>query len=41
MNADDAKKCFNIASAAVKLLDFDKAEKFLLKSLKLHETTEA
>lgn len=41
MNADEAKKCFEIAKQAVNLKNFDKAEKFLVKSIKLHSTDEA
>lgn len=35
MNEDEAKKCFDIAKEAIKLQLWDKAEKFLLKSIKL------
>ena len=35
MNEDEAQKCFDIAKLAVKQNDFDKAQKFLNKSLKL------
>lgn len=41
MNADEAKKCLNIAKDAINNRNFDKAEKFLLKSIKLYETNEA
>jgi hypothetical protein len=41
MNAEESKKCFEIAQAAVKAHQFDKAEKFLLKSIKLYETPDA
>jgi len=41
MNAEEAKKCYEIAQAAVKIKQFDKAEKFLAKSIKLFETEEA
>ncbi len=41
MNADEAEKCLNIAKRAVNAGDFGKAEKFLIKSIKLHETNEA
>jgi len=41
MNADEAKKCYEIAKEAVKSKNFDKAERFLVKSLKLQETEEA
>ncbi len=41
MNADEAKKCFDIAKEAVKKKNFDKAKKFLEKSIKLYETDEA
>ena len=41
MNADEAEKCLNLAKRAINERDFDKAEKFLIKSIKLHETNEA
>ena len=41
MNADEAKKCFEIAQQSVKLKQFEKAKKFLKKSIKLQETVEA
>lgn len=41
MNEDEAKKCFDIAYAAAKAKNFDKAEKFCLKSIKLHDNSEA
>lgn len=41
MNADEALKCYEIAKNAVKVNNFDKAEKFLTKSIKLHETADA
>lgn len=41
MNADEAEKCLNIAKRAINEQNFDKAEKFLIKSIKLHETNEA
>ena len=41
MNADEAGKCLNIAKRAINIGDFEKAEKFLIKSIKLHETNEA
>ena len=41
MNADEAQKCLNIAKRAIGENQFDKAEKFLTKSIKLHETNEA
>ncbi len=41
MNADEAKKCLNIAKEAINNRNFDKAAKFLVKSIKLHETNEA
>ena len=41
MNEDEALKCYDIAKAAVKLENYDKAEKFLVKSIKLHETEQA
>jgi len=41
MNADEAVKCLNIAKKAINERDFDKAERFLVKSVKLNETSEA
>jgi hypothetical protein len=41
MNADEALKCLNIAKQAISQRDFDKAERFLVKSIKLNETQEA
>ena len=41
MNADAAKDCLNIATNAIKDRNWEKAEKFLTKSIKLHETEEA
>ena len=41
MNADEAQKCLNVAIRAINELNFDKAERFLEKSIKLHETNEA
>jgi predicted negative regulator of RcsB-dependent stress response len=41
MNEDEARKCFEIAKNAVKSQQFDKAEKFLNKSIKLHDNSEA
>ena len=41
MNADEAAKCLNIAKRAINERDFGKAEKFLIKSIKLHENSEA
>jgi hypothetical protein len=41
MNLEEAKRCFDIAKEAVNNKDFEKAEKFLIKSIKLHETDEA
>ena len=41
MNADEAKKCYNIAVQALNDKNFDKAEKFCTKSIKLHETEDA
>lgn len=41
MNADEAKKCFEIAKDALKSNNFEKAEKFLSKSIKLFKTDEA
>ena len=41
MNADEAEKCLNLAKRAINERNFPKAEKFLIKSIKLHETNEA
>lgn len=41
MNLEEAKRCFEIAKNAVNDKQFDKAEKYLIKSIKLHETDEA
>lgn len=41
MNADEARRCFEIAKDACTRNDFDKAQKFLVKSISLHETPEA
>ena len=41
MNADQAAKCLSMAIQAINARDFEKAEKFLTKSIKLHETNEA
>lgn len=41
MNADEALKCLNLAKQAITERDFEKAERFLVKSIKLHETSEA
>ncbi len=41
MNADEAAKCLIIAKRAINERNFDKAEKFLVKSIKLHENNEA
>ena len=41
MNADEARKCLTIAREAIKIQNWAKAEKFLVKSIKLNETSEA
>lgn len=41
MNEEEARKCYDIAKEAIKLQQWDKAEKFLQKSIKLFETPEA
>ena len=41
MNADEAAKCLTIAKRAINDRNFEKAQKFLVKSIKLHETNEA
>jgi hypothetical protein len=41
MNADEAKKCLNIAISAINERNFVKAEKFLTKSIKLDDNLEA
>ena len=41
MNGDEALKCLNLAKQAINARDFTKAERFLVKSIKLEETREA
>lgn len=41
MNEDEARKCYDIAKKACSVNDFDRAEKFLVKSIKLHDNPEA
>ena len=41
MNADEAAKCLSIAKRAINERNFEKAEKFLVKSIKLHDNNEA
>ena len=41
MNADEAAKCLQIAKRAINERNFEKAEKFLVKSIKLHDNNEA
>jgi hypothetical protein len=41
MNVDEAQKCLNVAKQLINMREFDKAERFLVKSIKLHETQEA
>jgi hypothetical protein len=41
MNADEAEKCIEIASRAIGERDWAKAERLLIKSIKLHETPRA
>ena len=41
MNQDEAQKCLNLAKRAINEREFGKAEKFLVKSIKLFETNEA
>ena len=41
MNADEARKCLDIARTAIANKDWEKAERFLVKSDRLHETDEA
>lgn len=41
MNEDEANKCTEIASRAIQERNWEKAEKFLIKSIKLHETQRA
>ena len=41
MNKDEALKCYQFALQAIEENDFDKAERFLTKSIRLHETTDA
>ncbi len=41
MNVEESQKCISIARAAVKTQDWGKAVRFLEKSMRLHETSEA
>ena len=41
MNADGAEQCLSIAKRAINDRDFNKAQKFLEKSIKLHDNNEA
>lgn len=41
MNADEAAKCLNIAKRSINEQNFEKAQKFLIKSIKLHDNDEA
>ena len=41
MNEDEANKCLLIAKQAINKGDYDKAEKFLIKSIKLHDLDES
>jgi flagellin-specific chaperone FliS len=41
MNADEALKCLNLAKQSINERNFEKAQKYLVKSIKLHETDEA
>lgn len=41
MNSDEANKCLNIAISAINARNFEKAEKFLIKSIKLDDNLEA
>ena len=41
MNADEAEKCLNIAKRAIQERDWAKAERFLVKSIKLHDNNQA
>lgn len=41
MNADEAEKCLNIAKRAINERDFSKAERFLVKSIKLDNNNQA
>jgi hypothetical protein len=41
MNADEAKKCVEIAVAAIQAQNWAKAERMLVKSIKLHDTDAA
>jgi hypothetical protein len=40
MNSDEALKCLDVAKTAINAKDWAKAERFTLKSLRLHETSE-
>lgn len=41
MNESEAIRCYEIAQAAVKANQFDKAERLLLKSIKMHDSPAA
>jgi len=41
MNDDEAQKCLIIAKRAINERNFEKAQKFLIKSIKLHDNNEA
>jgi hypothetical protein len=41
MNAEQAEKCIEMASAAIGEKDWARAERLLIKSIKLHETPRA
>ena len=38
MNADQAEMCLEMAVAAIKDQNWEKAERMLIKSIKLHDT---
>ena len=41
MNADEAQKCLSLAKQAINARNFEKAERMLTKSIRLHQTNEA
>lgn len=41
MNKDEAEKCLSLAKQAINNKEWNKAERLLVKSIRLHETNEA
>ena len=41
MNSDEENKCLNISISDINARNFEKAEKFLIKSIKLDDNLEA